>query len=86
MAVRTLDDLLAHPHHGASWEGFALKQVLRLARPDEAFFWATQQGAELDLLMLRGQQRIGVEFKRADAPRITTSMRIALGDLKLDAL
>jgi predicted AAA+ superfamily ATPase len=86
MGVRTRDDLLAHPHHGASWEGFALEQVLRLARPDEAFFWATHQGAELDLLMLRGQQRIGVEFKRADAPRITPSMRIALDDLKLDAL
>ena len=86
MGVRTRDDLLAHPHHGASWEGLALEQVLRLARPDEAFFWATHQGAELDLLMLRGQQRIGVEFKRSDAPRITTSMRISLDDLNLDAL
>jgi len=86
MGIRTRDDLLAHPHHGASWEGLALEQVLRLARPDEAFFWATHQGAELDLLLLRGQQRIGVEFKRSDAPRITTSMRISLDDLKLDAL
>ena len=42
--------------------------------------------AELDLLMFKGQQRIGVEFKRADAPRVTTSMRIAMHDLKLDAL
>lgn len=86
MGVATQPALLTHPHCGASWEGFALEQVLRLTRPDEAYFWATHQGVELDLLMLSGAQRIGVEFKRADVPRITTSMRVARDDLKLDAL
>lgn len=86
LGLSTLPQLLAHPRSGASWEGFALEQVLRLARPDEAFFWATHQGAELDLLLLKGEQRIGVEFKRADAPQVTASMRIALHDLKLDRL
>jgi hypothetical protein len=86
MDVESLDALLAHPRCGASWEGFALEQVLRLAKPDEAYFWATHQGAELDLLMLKGMQRIGVEFKRADAPRVTRSMHVAMQDLKLDAL
>lgn len=86
MGIQTQTDLLMHPYHGASWEGFALEQILRIAQPDEAYFWATHQGAELDLLMLRGSQRIGVEFKRTDAPRVTTSMRIALHDLKLDRL
>ncbi len=65
MGVATLPDLLAHPRCGASWEGFALEQVLRLGQPDEAYFWATHQGAELDLLMLKGARRVGVEFKRA---------------------
>ena len=60
--------------------------MLRLAQPDQAWFWATHQGAELDLLMFKGTQRIGVEFKRADVPRLTPSMRIAMADLKLDAL
>lgn len=86
MGVATLPALLAHPHCGASWEGFALEQVLRIAKPDAAYFWATHQGAELDLLMLRGSQRVGVEFKRADVPKITPSMRIAMNDLKLDTL
>lgn len=86
MDVRSLPQLLTHPRGGASWEGFALEQVLRLAQPQQAFFWATHQGAELDLLMLQGSRRIGVEFKRADAPRITASMRIAMEDLRLDAL
>jgi predicted AAA+ superfamily ATPase len=86
MDVATLDQLLVHPRCGASWEGFALEQVLRLARPDEAFFWATHQGAELDLLMLKGERRVGVEFKRADSPQVTRSMAIAGEDLRLDEL
>lgn len=86
MDVRSEAQLLTHPRAGASWEGFALEQVLRIARPQQAYFWATHQGAELDLLMLQGDRRIGVEFKRADAPRVTPSMRIAMQDLRLDAL
>ena len=78
--------LLRHPKSGASWEGFALDQILRIARPDEAYFWATHAGAELDLLMMKDGRRIGVEFKRADAPQLTPSMRIAMQDLALEAL
>ncbi len=52
MDVGSLSALLAHPHGGASWEGFALEQVLRLAKPEQAYFWATHQGAELDLIEL----------------------------------
>ena len=86
MGVPTLDALLSHPRSGASWEGFALEQVLRIAAPDEAYFWATHNGAELDLLLFKGALRIGVEFKRADAPRVTPSMNIAMRDLQLDRL
>ena len=86
IGVQNVSALLTHPQSGASWEGFALEQVLRLAQPDQAYFWASHQGAELDLLMFKGRQRVGVEFKRADMPRVTTSMRIAMKDLKLDAL
>ncbi len=78
--------LARHPKSGASWEGFALDQVLRIARPEQAYFWATHGGAELDLLMHKDGRRVGVEFKRADAPLLTSSMRIALADLELDAL
>jgi predicted AAA+ superfamily ATPase len=81
-----LDAVLAHPKAGASWEGFLLEEVLEAARPDQAYFWATHQGGELDLLMLKGNRRVGVEVKRADAPTMTPSMRIAMADLKLDAL
>ncbi len=82
------EDLLGHPKVGASWEGFALQEtVARLgARPEECFFWATHAGAELDLLVVRGQRRLGFEFKRASAPKITPSMKTALDDLRLEAL
>jgi predicted AAA+ superfamily ATPase len=86
LGIQTKVQLHTHPASGASWEGFALEQVLRIAKPDQAYFWATHQGAELDLLMLKGSQRIGVEFKRTTEPRLTPSMRIATHDLKLDAL
>jgi len=86
LGLRSTAQQLAHPKLGASWEGFLLEQVLQLAQPDEAYFWATHQGAELDLLMFKHGRRVGVEFKRADAPRLTPSMRIALDDLRLDRL
>jgi predicted AAA+ superfamily ATPase len=86
MGIRSEADLVRHPRMGASWEGFALEQVLRLARPDDAYFWATHTGAELDLLMFKHGKRVGVEFKYMDAPRLTPSMRVAMTDLKLDAL
>lgn len=77
-----------HPMLGASWEGFVLGQIIgRLrCRRGEYFFWRTHDGAELDLLTIRGGRRRGFEVKRTDAPKVTPSMRHALGDLRLDSL
>ena len=86
LGLRSAAELLVHPKLGASWEGFLLEQVLQLTQPDEAYFWGTHQGAELDLLMFKRGRRVGVEFKRADAPTLTPSMRVALEDLHLDQL
>jgi len=78
--------LLSHPKLGASWEGFVIEQVLASEPHDEACFWGTHQGAEIDLLLRRGDRLLGVECKRADAPKLTPSMRIALEDLGLERL
>jgi predicted AAA+ superfamily ATPase len=78
--------LLSHPKSGASWEGFALENMLRIYAPDEAYFWATHGGAELDLLMIKDGRRVGIEFKLSDAPKLTPSMRTALSDLRLERL
>ena len=79
-------DLEHHPKVGASWEGYAVEEILKAFGPDEACYWATHQGAEVDLLLFRRGRRLGVECKRMDAPRLTPSMRSALADLRLDAL
>ena len=81
-------DLTAHPKVGASWEGFALEQVVRRlgARPAECYFWSLHSGPKLDLLVVRGRRRRGYEFKRTDAPRATASMRTAMRHLGLDRL
>ena len=86
LGITSLPELLRHPKCGASWEGFALEAALQAFQPDEAYFWATHNGAELDLLMLRRGVRIGVECKRADAPRLTPSMRTAIKELGLSRL
>jgi predicted AAA+ superfamily ATPase len=77
-------ELAGHPKQGASWEGFALEQLLSVADTRQAFYWATHTGAELDLVLFRGGKRYGIEFKCADAPVMTKSLHIALEDLKLE--
>jgi predicted AAA+ superfamily ATPase len=79
-------DLMGHVKCGASWEGFAVEQVLCALRARQAYFWATHQGAELDLLVFARGKRLGFEMKLTDAPTVTKSMRIAQEDLRLDRL
>lgn len=78
--------LLGHPGAGASWEGFAIEQILGLLETRDAYFWAAHSGAEIDLLVLHRGRRLGFEAKLADAPRVSRSMRAALVDLGLDRL
>jgi hypothetical protein len=86
LGISNQRDLEHHPKVGASWEGYAVEEVLKALRPDDAYYWATYNGAEIDLVIFKNGRRIGVECKRADAPTITPSMRIALDNLKLDEL
>ena len=86
--IRSRDELVRHPKVGASWEGFGIQAVIdRLgARREECYFWGTYAGAELDLLVVRGALRLGFEFKRTVAPRITPSMKVAVESLRLRRL
>jgi predicted AAA+ superfamily ATPase len=81
-----MGELWGHPRLGASWEGFTLEQVLAVIQTQEVYFWATQGGAELDLLFFSGGKRFGVECKFNEAPKATKSMHSALEDLSLDHL
>jgi hypothetical protein len=86
LGIRTPLDLETHPKGGASWEGYVIEEALKSVIPDEAYFWSTHGGAELDLLLVKDGRRVGIECKRMDAPRLTPSMRVALEDLQLDRL
>jgi predicted AAA+ superfamily ATPase len=86
LEIPSYASLEGSPKLGASWEGFAIEEIIQHVGERRAYFWATQSGAELDLLLMIGGKRIGVEVKYADAPGVTKSMRIAMSDLSLDRL
>ncbi len=84
LSIKTRQDMLSHPKVGASWEGFALEQVLALCGTEDTYYWGTHNGAELDLLLFRNGKSYGVEFKVNDGPQMTRSLHSALNDLKLE--
>jgi hypothetical protein len=86
LGITGFDALESNPRLGASWEGFVVEQVLAVTGDRHAYYWGTQSGAELDLLLTIGGKRYGVEVKYADAPRLTRSMQVAMSDLRLSRL
>ncbi|WPX96372.1 ATP-binding protein [Candidatus Bandiella euplotis] len=88
LQIRTNRDLFNHLKLGASWEGFALEELIKHHnfRSQDCYFWSTQNKAEIDLFTINHGKRIAYEFKFTDSPKITPSMRIAIEDLKLDEL
>ena len=88
VGLRNESELNVYPKLGFFWEGFALEEIIRQchAAAEECYFWGTQGGAELDLLILKDGKRIGYEFKYSDHPKLTPSMKISQQDLKLDHL
>lgn len=86
LGIKEKQTLEGHPKLGASWEGYAMEEAIKAFEPDESYFWATHNGAELDLLLLKDGQKIGLEFKCSGAPVLTHSMRIAMEDLQLSRI
>ncbi len=88
LGIPGLPEMVMHPKLGASWEGFALEQIIRTSgvSEEEAYYWGVHNQAELDLLLFRRGQRLGFEVKYTDAPKVTSSQRVALETLRLDSL
>ncbi|MEE9281947.1 MAG: ATP-binding protein [Myxococcota bacterium] len=88
LGLTSREEILSHPKVGASWEGFVIQQIIDAlaARPEQFYHWSTYSGAELDLLVVSGNRRLGFEIKRAEAPRLTPSMRSAQETLGLTRL
>lgn len=86
LGLGSMEALLGHPKVGASWEGLVVEQIAMMLGDTPLYFWGTQSGAELDLFFTRDGRSVGIEIQRADAPRVTPSMRNAITDLGLDRL
>lgn len=86
LGLSTFSDLSNHPSYGSSWHGFVLEQIFCAHGDHDAYFYRTQRGTELDLLLLRNGKRWGFQFSCSDAPRTTKSMHIASQDLNLSHL
>ncbi len=82
------DTIKHHPKLGASWEGFALEQVIRAMKvdPQDCYFWGVHAQYELDLLIVKDGKKQGFEFKFSDAVTITKSMSESIDLLDLDTL
>jgi uncharacterized protein len=86
--IEQRDFLESHPKLGASWEGYALNQLIQISEisEDRFFFWATQAGAEVDLFWQINGKNYAAEFKYSDAPRRTKSITAAMEELELEHL
>ena len=85
LALEDYESVTTHPKLGASWEGFALEQVLQHLnlRQEETFFWSIHTGAELDLVFRHKGRLYGAEVKYNEAPALTRSMTSAMKELSL---
>lgn len=84
LGISRLEDLLAHPTVGTSWEGFVIEHLCaHAAEGSRASFYRTSTGAEIDILLARGSQLEAWEVKFGLAPRITRGYHEALRDLGL---
>lgn len=86
--INSFSDMIHHVKLGASWEGFALEEIIRYydVEDEDCYFWATHGGVELDLLLFKDGKKLGFEFKYSDAPKLSFSMRTSIKSLDLDRL
>jgi predicted AAA+ superfamily ATPase len=83
LGIRGQGDLFAHPVAGASWEGFALEQILAERPGGNATFYRTTVGAEIDLVLEQGARRQAWEFKLGLAPKPARGFWQGLEDLEI---
>jgi len=76
LGVRQPDELPSHPLAGASWEGYALSQIIQ-ALPNglEPFFYRTSDGTECDLVVAKSLRAVAcIEIKFSNTPKVTKGL------------
>lgn len=88
LGISKFETLLGHIAAGSSWENFAINQIRSLMKPDdEPFYYRSQDGAEIDLLVRRNADWLfGLEIKLSNAPKLSKGTYQAMKDLKLQKL
>ena len=86
LGISNFEDLMGHTIAGASWEGYALENILESMSGWDAYFYRTQNGAELDLVLEKGNKRVGVEFKISSVPKVEKGSHFAREDLGIDLI
>jgi hypothetical protein len=85
LGIRNSQELAGHPIVGASWEGFAIENILAAA-PEQAkaSFYRTAAGAEIDLILELGGQygTWAIEIKRGLTAKPTRGFYQGLADVK----
>lgn len=81
--IENREDLDGYIGKGNSWESFVIQQIIAILKPEiSPYFYRTQDGTELDLVLIKGIQPIlGIEIKLSNAPTITKGTTIASLDL-----
>jgi predicted AAA+ superfamily ATPase len=80
------DTVLSHSIAGASWEGYAIENIITELKKWSPSFYRTSNGSEIDLILEKGNTRVGVEFKLSSAPKIEKGTYNAMEDLGLDLI
>lgn len=84
LALSSRDALLGHPVVGASWEGFAIENLL-IAAGDrvDASFYRARGGAEVDLVLSwRNGRRWVIEVRRTLTPKLRRGFTAAWDDIQ----
>jgi len=86
--IPEFEQLRANPCLGPSWEGFGIEQVIRQlgCAEEDCFYWRTHSGAEIDLVITKGMDLIGIEFKASSSPKVSRGSHTAMADLGLKRL
>lgn len=86
LGITTREEMLNHPVYGRSWESFVIEQFINRANlhaPNyEFFFWRTSAGAEVDLLIKKGNKIFVVEVKVSCSPGTSKGLMEAIKDIK----
>ncbi len=83
--IETVDDIMANPVNGASWEGFVLENLIAANPRWKASYLRTSNDAEVDLVLERGARTVLIECKLTKAPHMSRGFHQLISDIKPDA-